>query len=73
MKDTDWSLFTKRTNEPKLSWLEKQLDAAEIEHRRNGESFHAPILEVRYGDLEKAWAILVSVDDVPDDDKRFVC
>ena len=68
---SDWRLFTKRTNEPKLSWLERQLDEAGVPHRRNGESFHAPILEVQYEDLDRAWEILAPVDDEPDDGERF--
>jgi hypothetical protein len=67
-----WEQFTKRTNEPKLSWLEGQLTAHGIPHRRNGESFHAPILEVPPDHLPAAWAILTPVDDVPDDDPRFM-
>lgn len=68
---TRWTMFTKRTEDPKLSWLERQLDKAEIPHRRNGASFHAPILEVPFNKLEAAWRILEPVDDVPDDDPRW--
>lgn len=67
----EWTMFTRRTEDPKLSWLERQLDKAEIPHRRNGESFHAPILEVPFNKLEAAWRILEPVDDVPDDDPRW--
>jgi hypothetical protein len=66
-----WEMLTKRTNDPKLLWLEDQLDVAGVAHRRNGESFHAPILEVDKAKLDKAWEILTPVDDVPDDDPRF--
>jgi len=66
-----WAVFTKRTEEPKLSWLERQLDRAGIPHRRRGQSFHAPILEVARDRLDDAWDILDPVDDVPDDDPRF--
>lgn len=71
MNATIWTRFTKRTDDPKLSWLEKQLDAAGIQHRRNGYSFHAPILEVPASDLDRAWEILTPVDDIEDDDPRF--
>jgi len=67
-----WATFTRRTDDPKLSWLERQLSDADIPHRRNGESFHAPILEVPIDKLDSAWAILNPVDDIPDDDPRFL-
>lgn len=74
-----WVRFTKRTEDPKLAWLERKLAEAGIESRRNGYSFHAPVLEVRPRDLDRAWAILSGpldesgrvVDDVPDDDPVF--
>lgn len=66
-----WITFTRRTDDPKLAWLERRLDAAGIEHRRNGESFHAPILEVPVEKYDAAWAILTPVDDIEDDDPRF--
>jgi len=62
-----WVTFTRRTNDQKLAWLEKQLDAAKISHRRHGESVHAPILQVPGGQLDQAWKILDPVDDLPDD------
>lgn len=68
---SDWVMFTKRTDDPKLAWLAGQLDEAGIPHRRNGWSFHAPILEVPEDRLEDAWAILTPVDDVDDDDPMF--
>lgn len=66
-----WVQFTKRTDDPKLAWLERQLAAAGIESRRNGWSFHAPILEVSELHLEKAWEILGPFDSIPDDDPIF--
>lgn len=74
-----WVTFTKRTDDPKLSHLESLLDKAGIRHRRHGESWHAPILQVRENNLEKADAILASdvfgdgtvYDDIPDDDPVF--
>lgn len=76
-----WVRFTKRTDEPKLTWLEEQLGQAGITHQRNGFSFHAPILEVQEKDLEKAWEVLdrvikldgkkTRIDDVPDDHTMF--
>ncbi len=57
-KKTKWVLFTKRTNEPKLSYLEARLDQAEIKHKREGKSFHAPCLYIEEQGQDRAWAIL---------------
>lgn len=68
---TKWVRLTRRTDDPKLQWFQGRLDELGIPNRRNGHSFHAPILEVdseRYGD---AYAVLEPVDDIPDDDERF--
>jgi hypothetical protein len=71
-------LFTKRTDDPKLAYLEHLLTEAEIPHQRNGSSFHAPILEVPEGRLDEAWAILNRkidarrLDDIEDDDPMFL-
>jgi len=67
-----WETFCKRTNDPKLSYVEALLDRAGIPHRRNGESFHAPILEVDSQRLDDAWEILNPIDDIPDDDPMFL-
>jgi len=67
-----WVLFTKRTDDPKLAWLECQLADSGIKSQRHGHSWHAPILQVREKDLGKAWKILTPVDDVPDDDPMFL-
>ena len=66
-----WKTFTRRTNDPKLTWLEDRLDEAGIAHRRQGRSFHAPIMQVRASKLKEAEAILDPVDDIPDDDPQF--
>jgi hypothetical protein len=64
--------MTRRTNDPKLAWLEKQLTKAGIAHRRNGESSHAPILEVEEGKWSQAWDILTpEIDNIADDDPRW--
>ena len=60
-----WVPLTRRTNNPKLSWLEGRLDEAGIAHRRNGRTWHAPSLEVGEGDIDRAWDILDPVDDIP--------
>lgn len=75
--NSTWAMFTKRTDDPKLAWLERALDGLGIPHRRNGESFHAPILEVPEFDLDKAYAILgvrvgrYTIDDIRDDHPRW--
>jgi hypothetical protein len=82
MANNDWVTFTKRTDDPKLAYLEERLGALHIASRRNGHSFHAPILEVRECDLGAAWDVLqglvedadgnlVPLDDLDDDDGYF--
>lgn len=67
-----WVQFTKRTNDPKLAWLERELAARGIESRRHGSSWHAPILQVRAKDEAAAWAVLDPFDNIRDDDPQFV-
>ena len=75
---TKWTMFTKRTNDPKLSYIEHRLDEMKIRHRRNGESWHAPILEVPEADLDAADKLLderhgrYCLDDVRDDNPKFM-
>lgn len=80
-----WVTLCRRTNDPKLAWLERLFAYNGIWTRRHGESFHAPILQVRVQDEPKAWDLLsapgrgfglrvrpnVSLDDVPDDHRDF--
>ena len=77
---TDWKTFTKRTNDPKLAWIERALTARGIPSRRHGFSWHAPILEVPAEYLATAQDFLAqpfdgdgnqTVDDVADDDPTF--
>jgi hypothetical protein len=78
--NANWVMLTKRTEDPKLTWLQRQLARLGIRSRRNGASFHAPILEVHKSDEERAWAFLGSqidqsgrtVDDIDDDDPMFI-
>ena len=75
----EWVTFCRRTNDPKLSYIEASLTTMSIPHRRNGESFHAPILEVPDYLLVLAASWLAqpfdddnpSLDDMPDDDPIF--
>jgi hypothetical protein len=82
VSDLKWVTFTRRTEDPKLGYLERRLDAMGIQHRRNGHSFHAPIMEVPEPDFEKACTLLDEwhdtdrctterLDDIPDDDSMF--
>tara|TARA_B100001123_G_C14961485_1_gene887867 strand:+ start:413 stop:817 length:405 start_codon:yes stop_codon:yes gene_type:complete len=66
-----WATFTRRTNPPKLNFIMKQLQVAKIPHRVNGDSFHAPILEVCSSRLEDANKILLPIDLLPDDHISF--
>jgi hypothetical protein len=68
-----WITLCRRTNDPKLRDIERQLDEMEIPHRRHGESFHAPILQVPEELYDLANTILtLEYDDIPDDDPRFI-
>jgi len=78
--ELDWVNFCRRTNDPKLTWIESQLKTLGIAHRRNGDSFHAPILQVPRDRFSEAWDLLntpigemfvgeekaICYDDLPD-------
>lgn len=74
-----WVTLCKRTEDPKLHWIEQSLSIRGIVSRRNGESWHAPILEVRTQDESAAWAFLAerlpgfrrTIDDLPDNHPIF--
>ena len=68
---SEWHLFTKRTEQPKLGWLLRETREAGLRVVESGKSWHAPITWVHRDDLDAAWKILGPVDDVPDDDPRF--
>lgn len=74
---TRWVMLTKRTEDPKLAWLETHLREHGIPSRRRGSSFHAPILEVPKDRSDEAWKLLDAkigrrvLDDIPDDDPMF--
>ena len=68
---SEWITLCKRTEDPKLAWLERRLTEAAIPSRRAGASFHAPILQVNKEDESAAWDILTPVDDLPDDLERW--
>lgn len=70
-------MFTKRTDDPKLAWIERNLMRMGIPSRRNGHSFHAPILEVPESRLSEADGLLnrrvgrYRIDDIRDDHPRW--
>lgn len=76
--------FTRRTEDPKLAYLEDRLTKAGIPHVRHGDSFHAPLLWVQKEKINDARAILgetvdrddqgrenIMLDEVNDRDSRF--
>lgn len=78
-QNDEWVKFCRRTNDPKLAVIEHLLKGRNIPSRRNGESFHAPILEVPKAHEEAAWDMLgekydmddkglMPLDDIEDDD-----
>lgn len=69
---SDYVLFTKRTNNPKLAWLITQCKQQGIRIKRERKSFHAPVTLVHKEDEDRAWKILSPLDDVPDDDPMFI-
>jgi hypothetical protein len=68
----DLVVFTRRTNNPKLQWLINKLSDAGIDCFIVGDSAHAPITMINRDDEEAAWRILGPIDDVEDDDDRWV-
>ena len=81
-----WVQFTKRTEDPKLAYIERLLTKEGISHKREGQSFHGPIVLVPEDQLGAAEEILmlmarkvlllpvhhgVTLDDVPDDHRCF--
>jgi hypothetical protein len=78
----EWETFTRRTNDPKLAYLERLLDAKGIPHRRSKiRSFHAPILQVPKEHMDAAWEVLTSrlpgfsqqmFDEMDDDHPLFI-
>jgi hypothetical protein len=68
----EYTGFTRRTEDPKLGWIERQLDELGIAHRRNGHTFHAPKMEVDKERFDEAWDILNEVDDISDDNPDFL-
>ncbi len=80
----EWVLLCKRTDDPKLAWIEKQLRARGIETVRKGRSFHADhCLYVPRGKEKEAWDFLAqpaparlrrwykTIDEIPDDHPMF--
>ncbi len=69
----EYKILTKRTANPKLGWLMRKCKDAGLRVFIEGKRmFGEPISWVHRDDFDKAWAILDPVDDVPDDDDRFL-
>jgi hypothetical protein len=74
---TKWETVYRRSEDPKLAYLESRLDDLGIPHRRNGHSWHAPILQVPEQHADAAWKLLNErigrrrLDEIDDDDPRF--
>jgi len=66
---TRWIRLCKWTDDPKLQYLERWFDREGIVHRRNGHSFHAPILEVAVEDYNDAYDLLIGIWDGEEDDE----
>jgi hypothetical protein len=80
----EWVNVCKRTEDPKLAWIENRLDALGIEHRRGNGSWHASAtLEVPEDQEMRFWEFIgqpaparyrrwyKTLDDMPDDHKIF--
>jgi hypothetical protein len=82
MSGENWTTFTRRTNDPKLSYIERRLDLMGVPHRRGTcSSWQAPILEVPSHREQECWDMLSSkmsvdgklqvLDDIRDDHPMF--
>lgn len=77
-----WETFCKRTEDPKLRYIEAMLTERGIPHRRNGYSFHGPILQIPQEFDTEAWSMLgeklpgrgrrQTLDDMPDNHPIFL-
>lgn len=81
-----WTTLCKRTSDPKLGYIEYVLTEFGIAHKRDGYSFHGPVLLVPEDREDDALYVLglparhldlpvragVSLDDVPDDHPCFI-
>lgn len=67
----NWTTLTRRTRTPKLLWIMRALGRVGVACRLNGESFHAPILEVTQVDFDRAWLVVDPIDNLADDDPMF--
>ena len=76
-----WVTLCRRTEDPKLRFIERMLTARGIPNQRAGHSFHAPILQVPVEHESAAWDMLGeklpgrgrrnTLDDMPDDHPMF--
>lgn len=71
VKVREWLQFTKRTEDPKLSWVLAKCEAAGLRTFIEGASWHAPVSYVHRDDYEAAWGILGPIDNIRDNAPRF--
>ena len=67
MTEEEMVILTAVTDDPKLGALEEMLVRKGIPSKREGMSFHIPILKVPKDDLKSAMEILDPIKSVPDD------
>jgi hypothetical protein len=65
-------MVCKRTNDPKLAAFQQRLWNLGIKSWRDGESWHAPLLWVRAEDEAAANTALNEIDEIEDDDPRWL-
>jgi hypothetical protein len=82
----EWVALSRRTNDPKLMWIEAQLEISGVPSRRSGYSWHAPILEIpidafhagmailsqRVGQLDLGTSTAIVIDDIDDEHPYFM-
>lgn len=72
MSTINWKAITRRTDDPKLAWIERRLDEHNIPHMRSQvASWHAPILLVPEDRATQAGDLIWRIDHVDDQDPRW--
>lgn len=66
-----WMTLCSRVNDPKLAYIEKELQNQKIEHRRHGQSWHGPVLQVKAKCLDQARLSVNALNGMGDDNPMF--
>lgn len=66
-----WMTLCSRVNDPKLAYIEAELTTLKIEHRRHGQSWHGPVLQVKAKCLDQARLSVNSLDGKDDNNPMF--